>query len=302
MSGKRWTVADVPDQSGRTAVVTGGAAGIGFETAKVLAARGARVVLACRDAERGAAAAGRLTGDVVVVPLDLASLASVQAAAPAIRAEVPRLDLLVNNAGVMDVPFQRTEDGNELTFATNHLGHFALTGLLLDAMVDGGRIVTVSSVAHQRGTADFTEPDAQTYRSGIAYARSKLANLLFTYELDRRLAGTGIHALAAHPGIVGTALWRTSGAVERFLISNRLRAVNFWYAQDAAGGALPSLRAATDPAARGADYFGPSGWQEATGAPVRVESSAVSHDESAQRGLWTLSEDRTGIRYPLSVG
>jgi NAD(P)-dependent dehydrogenase (short-subunit alcohol dehydrogenase family) len=302
MADRRWTVADVPDQSGRTAVVTGGAAGIGFETAKVLAVRGARVVLACRDAERGAAATNLLTGDVVVVRLDLASLASVRAAADEIRAAVPRLDLLINNAGVMNAPFRRTEDGIELTFATNHVGHFALTGLLLDTLTDDGRIVTVSSIAHRRGTADFSEPDAASYQPDEAYARSKLANLLFTYELDRRLAGSGIHALAAHPGVVGTALWRTSSAFERVMVSNRLRALNFWLAQDAAAGALPSLRAATDPDARGGDYFGPHRWQEMTGAPVRVQPIPLAHDEAAQRRLWELSEGLTGVHYPLPAG
>ncbi len=294
----RWTAQDVPDQSGRTVVVTGGAAGIGLETARVLAERGARVVLACRDPRR----VPRIAGDVTAVRLDLASLASVRAAAEEIRTAVPRLDLLVNNAGVMDVPFQRTEDGIELTFATNHVGHFALTGLLLDTMVEGGRIVTVSSVAHRRGTADFTEPDADSYRSGDAYEQSKLANLLFTYELDRRLAGSGIHALAAHPGIVGSSLWRTSSAMARVMVSKRLRALNFWFAQDSAAGALPTLRAATDPDAHGSDYFGPNGWFEATGAPVRVESTSLSHDETAQRRLWELSEGLTGVRYPLPVG
>jgi NAD(P)-dependent dehydrogenase (short-subunit alcohol dehydrogenase family) len=303
MSTRRWTVADVPDQHGRTAVVTGGNTGVGFETARALADRGARVILACRDLERGEQAAREITGDVTVVRLDLASLASVRAAAEQIRAAAPRLDLLVNYAGVMEMPYQRTPDGFELTFATNHLGHFALTGLLLDRLlpVDGSRVVTVSSIAHRQGKGDFADPAPDTYRSGPAYAESKLANLLFTYELDRRLAGERPFALAAHPGIVGTQLWRTSSGLERLMVSDRLRPLNFWYAQDTAHGALPTLRAATDPDARGGEYYGPHRWFQATGAPVRVESTAVSHDEAAQRRLWELSERLTGVHYPLPV-
>ncbi|HEX5401255.1 MAG TPA: oxidoreductase [Pseudonocardiaceae bacterium] len=296
-------MAELPDQHGRTAVVTGGNTGVGFETARALADRGAHVLLACRDPERGERAAGQLTGDVSVVRLDLASLASVHAAAEQLKAAVPRLDLLINNAGVMNVPYQRTPDGFESTFATNHLGHFALTGLLLDRLLaaDGSRVVTVSSIAHRRGKADFTDRTTESYRAGSAYEESKLANLLFTYELDRRLADAGPRALAAHPGIVGTRLWRTSTGFERLMVSDRLRALNFWYAQDSAHGALPTLRAATDPDARGGEYYGPGRWFEATGAPVRVESTAVSHDETAQRRLWELSERLTGVRYPLPV-
>lgn len=287
----RWTVADVPDQSGRTAVVTGGNAGIGLVTARVLAARGARVVLACRDVSRARQVAGSIGGDVDVVELDLASLASVRGAAEVI----PAFDLLVNNAGVMDAPRARTADGLELTMATNHFGHFALTGLVLDRLRPGGRIVSVSSNAHHRATGDFTTDDP-----AVAYPESKLANLLFTYELDARLAGAR-RALAAHPGTVGTALWRTSSRLERILVSPRLRPVNFWYAQGPTAGALPTLRAATDPTARGGDYFGPDGWFQATGAPVRVESSALSRDTGLRQRLWALSERLTGVRYPVSV-
>jgi NAD(P)-dependent dehydrogenase (short-subunit alcohol dehydrogenase family) len=291
----RWTVGDVPDQSGRTAVVTGGNAGIGLVTAEVLAARGARVVLACRDLAKGRRAATSIDGEVDVVRLDLASLASVRAAAEAVQATCPALDLLVNNAGVMAAPRARTEDGIELTFATNHIGHFAFTGLLLDLLRPGGRVVTVSSNAHDRATGDF-DTDEPT----VAYPESKLANLLFTYELDHRL-GDRRAALAAHPGTVGTALWRTSPALERLLVSNRLRPINFWYAQGAPAGALPTLRAATDPAARGGDYFGPGGWFQATGAPVRVESAPLSHDTGLRQRLWELSERLTGVRYPVTV-
>jgi NAD(P)-dependent dehydrogenase (short-subunit alcohol dehydrogenase family) len=300
-----WTAADVPDQSGRTAVVTGATAGLGLESAKVLAGRGASVVLACRDLDKAERAAAHIPADVQIVELDLASLASVHAGADEIRATRSRLDLLLLNAGVMDAPYRRTEDGFELTLATNHLGHFALTGRLLDRLLAtaGSRIVTVSSVAHRRGRIRWD--DLQSERSHVAsdaYAQSKLANLLFSYELDRRLRDTAAttSSLAAHPGNARTELWRSSSRLERAVISPRLRFLTFWLVQSAEAGALPTLRAATDPAARGGDYFGPAGRFQFTGHPVRVESSARSHDAVAQRRLWELSEQLTGVRYELA--
>ncbi len=306
-----WTIDDVPDQSGRTAVVTGANAGIGLETARVLAARGATVVLACRDAAKGEAAADRIAAGspkersrLRVVRLDLASLASVRVAAAEIRASCPRLDLLVNNAGVMAIPFARSEDGVELTFAVNHLGHFALTGLLLERLLamPGSRVVTVSSVAHRRGNVDLeTLESEQGYKPGDAYARSKLANLLFAYELQRRLhaAGAETISLAAHPGIARTELYRTSSQIERVLLSSRLRPLTSWLAQSAEAGAWPTLRAALDPDAQGGEYYGPDGRREYTGSPVRVDSVPSSHDRSAQQRLWELSEQLSGITYPL---
>jgi len=309
--GGRWTAAQVPDQSGRIALVTGASAGLGLETAKVLARRGAAVVLACRDiakAERAAepirAQAGRAS--VHVVRVDLVSLTSVRHAATEIRSTYPRLDLLVNNAGVMDVPYQRTEDGLELTLATNHLGHFALTGLLLDRLLatPGSRIVTVSSLAHRRGVIHFDDLHSERrYDPADAYAQSKLANLLFTYQLHARLQAAGARtiALAAHPGNARTGLWRTSSRLERALLSPRLRLLNAWLAQSAQMGALPTLRAAVDPAARGGDYYGPGGRSEYTGHPTRVASSARSRDPVAQRRLWEVSEQLTGVSYrPLA--
>jgi NAD(P)-dependent dehydrogenase (short-subunit alcohol dehydrogenase family) len=264
-------------------VITGGSAGLGLETARALAAEGSSVITACR---RG--------GDVA---LDLASLASVRAAAEQILAAAGRLDLLINNAGVMDVPYRRTEDGFELTLATNHLGHFALTGLLLERLLEtpGSRVVTVSSNAHRRGVMRFDDLQGErSYDPAEAYAQSKLANLLFTYELQRRLAATGAGtiAVAAHPGNARTALWRGSSALERALI--RLP----WLAQSARAGALPTLAAALDPSARGGDYYGPSGPFQYTGRPTRVESSTSSHDAESQRRLWEVSEQLTGVSYP----
>jgi protochlorophyllide reductase len=306
-----WTLADVPDQSGRTVVVTGANAGLGLETARALASRGATVVLACRDVAKGEQAADLIAAEseverlrLRVVRLELSSLASVRAAATEIRSSCPRLDLLINNAGVMFVPFQRSEDGHELTFATNHLGHFALTGLLLELLqaTPGSRVVTLSSVAHRRARADFDDVDSKsTYKPGEAYERSKLANLLLAYELQHRLhaAGAATISLAAHPGIARTDLWRTSSRLERALIGRRLRPLNFWLAQSARDGALPSLRAAVDSAARGGEFYGPGGWSQYTGRPTRVDSSPSSHDRTAQRSLWKISEQLTGISYPL---
>jgi NAD(P)-dependent dehydrogenase (short-subunit alcohol dehydrogenase family) len=237
------------------------------------------------------------------VRLDLASLASVRQAAAQLCAEYERLDLLVNNAGVMAVPYQRTADGFELTLATNHLGPFALTGLLLERMLatPGSRVVTVSSNAHRRGHIDFDDLQSEKdYRAGAAYDRSKLANLLFTYELQARLQATGAStaALAAHPGNARTDLWRTSSRLERMLISRRLRILNSWLAQDASPAALPVLRAACDPDARGGDYYGPSGRLQYTGHPVRVEPGDAALDEAARHRLWEASERLTGVSYP----
>ncbi len=284
---------------------------MGLETAKVLAQRGGTVVLACRDGHKAGQAASQIRSaapdaEVRTVHLDLTSLASVRQAADEILASYPRLDLLVNNAAVMYVPFQRTEDGFELTFGTNHLGHFALTGLVLPRLLGtpDSRVVTVSSLGHRSGTMHFDDLNlTQHYRPEQAYWQSKLANLLFSYELDARLAAAGAHtrALAAHPGIVLTDLWRTSPRWERAAISPRLRLLNFWQAQSAPNGALATLRAATDPAAQGGEYYGPGGFHEYTGHPVRVESTAAAHDPAAQHRLWDISEQLTGVCYAVTA-
>jgi NAD(P)-dependent dehydrogenase (short-subunit alcohol dehydrogenase family) len=320
-TGGRWTAADVPDQAGRVAVVTGASGGIGLATAAVLAARGAEVVLACRDmakasraadwiramstgTARGGGTVGAWPGSVRVVRLDLASLASVREAADEIRSGYPMLDLLINNAAVMLPPYQQTPDGFELTFGTNHLGHFAFTGLLLDRLLAGrgARIVTVSSVSHWEGRMHFDDLQFERgYDGHQAYGQSKLANLLFSYELHARLTGLGgdTISLAAHPGVVRTELWRTSPFLGRAVISRWAWLINFWAVQDAPQGALPSLRAAVDPAARGGLYYGPSGRKQYRGYPVPVESSARSHDTADGRRLWDISERLTGVSYSL---
>jgi NAD(P)-dependent dehydrogenase (short-subunit alcohol dehydrogenase family) len=300
-----WTAADVPGQAGRTAVITGANSGIGFETARVLAEHGAAVILACRDAGRANDAAARIAltapqATVTVVRLDLASLASVRAAADEIRASHGTLDLLINNAGLMFPPHGVTADGFELQIGTNHLGHFALTGLLLDRLLGqpGSRIVTVSSNGHRMGRINFDDLQSQRrYRRVAAYSQSKLANLMFTYELQRRLAAAAAPtvALAAHPGTAFTELTRhMPGPVQ---VLNR--SLGSAFTQSAPMGALPTLRAATDPAARGGEYYGPDGRFEFKGYPRPAKSTARSHDEQAQRRLWQESERLTGVAYPV---
>ena len=309
--GDRWTEADVPVQRGRTAVITGANTGLGFETARVLAARGAQVVLACRDLGQAKEAAVRILSgspaaaevvpaDLHAVRLDLASLASVREAAEEIAAAYGPVDLLINNAGVMMTPFRRTADGFELQLGVNHLGHFALTGLLLGRMLgrEGSRVVTVSSNGHKSGRIDFDDLQSQRrYRRMAAYYQSKLANLMFTYELQRRLAAAQAQtqAFAAHPGKARTKLIRYLPAWMRWedlVIEQPL-------GQSAAMGALATLRAAADPAARGGEYYGPGGRGELRGYPRLVAASERAQDVQAQQRLWRESERLTGVSYPV---
>ena len=312
-SGRRrpWTTAAVPALDGRVAVITGANSGIGLETTSILAARGATVVLACRDNDKARSAADQImarTGadpaKVRVVQLDLASLNSVREAAGQIKSAFDRVDLMINNAAVMRPPYQRSADGLELTFATNHLGHFALTGLLLDRILaaPGSRIVTVSSVGHRDGAMRWDDLQFEDgYVADDAYAQSKLANLLFTYELQARLQESGSRtiATAAHPGLARTSLWRWDPLHIRILASPVMGPLTFWLAQSPRKGAWPTLRAATDPGARGGEYYGPGGRNEYTGCPVVVSSSAASHDVAARRRLWRESERLSGVSYHL---
>ncbi|BCJ56437.1 short-chain dehydrogenase [Actinoplanes sp. NBRC 14428] len=297
---ENWTTANIPGQHGRVAVVTGANTGLGYETAKALAERGASVVLAVRDVAKGKAAAARMTGDVTVQALDLTSLDSVRTAAAALRSRLGRIDLLINNAGVMYTPKRTTRDGFELQFGTNHLGHFALTGLLLDRMlpVPGSRVVTVSSTGHRiRAAIHFDDLHWQrSYGRAAAYGQSKLANLMFTYELQRRLAAHGTTiAVAAHPGLSSTELARNTPAAFRVPIT--------WLApllaQTPAMGALPTLRAATDPATLGGQYYGPGGRRQIKGHPRLVTSSPASYEVAVQQRLWSVSEDLTGVTFPV---
>jgi NAD(P)-dependent dehydrogenase (short-subunit alcohol dehydrogenase family) len=299
----KWTTADIPDQTGRVAVITGANTGLGYETAAALAAKGAHVVLAVRNLDKGKDAAALIAkrnpgADVTVQELDLTSLDSIRGAADQLRSEHDRIDLLINNAGVMWTPKSTTKDGFELQFGTNHLGHFAFTGLLLDRLlpVAGSRVVTVSSTGHRiRAGIHFDDLQWERSYSRVgAYGQSKLANLLFTYELQRRLAprGTTI-AAAAHPGGSRTELTRNLPA----LLAPVVSVIEPLIAQDAAMGSLPTLRAATDPGVLGGQYYGPDGFAEIRGYPKVVASNARSHDVEVQRRLWAVSEELTGVVY-----
>ncbi len=291
-----WSTTDIPDQTGRNVIVTGGNSGIGRAAARALAGAGARVVLAVRDVEKGNAAAAAMPGETEVRRLDLASLASIREFAAAWEGD---LDLLINNAGVMVPPFTRTEDGFELQFGTNHLGHFALTNLLLDHVT--GRVVTVSSTGHRMGRIDFDDLnwERRPYKAWRAYGQSKLANLLFTVELQRRLtaAGSSVLATAAHPGYASTNLQFHSGRRVLDIVSvvgNRV------LAQDEDGGALPTLYAATADIP-GDSFAGPGGFMEQRGAPKLVGRTDAAKDAGVARRLWVVSEQLTGVRFPLGA-
>ncbi|ODR11667.1 short-chain dehydrogenase [Mycolicibacillus koreensis] len=303
-SRPHWDSAAVPDQTGRVAVITGSNTGIGFEAARVLADHGAQVVLAVRNLAKGEAAAAQIRAQhpdaqVAITQLDLASLESIRTAAADLRSAYPRIDVLINNAGVMFTPRQETADGFEMQFGTNHLGHFALTGLILDRLVgvEGSRVVTVSSNAHRlKAAIHFDDLQWQRRYSRVgAYGQAKLANLLFTYELQRRLAAANepTIAVAAHPGASNTELMRNLPAV----IRPAAKLVTPLLFQSPPMGALPTLRAATDPQVTGGQYYGPDGWQQQRGYPVLVRSSHQSHDEDLQRRLWAVSEELTGVTY-----
>jgi NAD(P)-dependent dehydrogenase (short-subunit alcohol dehydrogenase family) len=295
----RWTSEKIGDQTGRVAIVTGSNSGIGFEEALALARKGAEVVLAVRDEARGKHAAQRIRDEhpdatVNVMVLDLASLASVRAFAEAFKQKYQRLDLLVNNAGVMMPPYSKTEDGYELQFGTNHIGHFALTGLLLDRLLQtrGSRVVNVSSGAHRWGKIDFEDLhwEKKKYKKAASYGQSKIANLLFTCELQRRLeeAGAETIAVAAHPGWTATNLQRTVGL---------FRALNPVFAMKPWQGALPTLYAATSEDVKGGEYYGPHGFYEMRGYPTRVGSNSESRDENVAARLWQVSEELSGVSY-----
>lgn len=308
-----WSIADIPRQDGRVAVVTGGNSGLGFVTARELGAAGAHVVIACRDATRGADALEALrqlepAASFGLVPLDLSSLGSVAEAAAVLEAELDRVDILVNNAGVMVPPYRLSEDGFELQIATNHLGHFALTARLSHLLGASPlpRVVTVSSAVHRSGSINFQDLHSEKrYRRYDAYAQSKLANLLFTYELQRRAgdAGWAMLSLASHPGYASTNLQSSGiGLDGQPLLLKFTALANAIFAQDAEGGALPTLYAATSRDVPPGAFVGPDGPFEMRGAPRLVEPSAAARDEIAARRLWELSEELTGVAFEMPVG
>lgn len=298
----RWSPSDIPDQSGRTALVTGANSGLGRHTALELARKGARVLLAVRSPQKGEQALARLRREVPgaaaeLLELDLASLASVRAAVAEVAGRLDALDVLVDNAGVMAVPRSTTADGFEVQLGTNHLGHFALTGLLLPQLLAAAapRVVVVSSSAHRTGRMHFEDLQGErSYRRWGAYGQSKLANLLFARELQRR-AGDALLVAAAHPGYAATGLQSGQGS---FLLEAAMKVGNLLVAQSEAQGAWPSLYAATMPDVRPGDFWGPS-LLEVRGVPKRVGRSAAAQDDAAAALLWDRSEELTGVSYDL---
>jgi NAD(P)-dependent dehydrogenase (short-subunit alcohol dehydrogenase family) len=296
MTSTRWTAADLPSQEGRVFIITGANSGIGLPTARALGKAGAHVVLAVRDVAKGETAAASVPGDCEVRRLDLADLASVREFAEAWQGDI---DVLINNAGVMRTPERRTVDRFELQVGTNHLGHFALTNLLLPALTD--RIVTVSSGAHRGGSISLDDLNWQRrrYQRWGAYQQSKLANLLFTLELERRLtaADSPVRALAAHPGYAATNLQFRS---ERGLEDRVMGLANRLFAQSDEAGAWPTLFAASQDLP-GGSYVGPDGFAEQRGHPTLVGRTAAASDVEMAKRLWALSEELTGVQFPLAI-
>ncbi|MGW8316597.1 MAG: oxidoreductase [Bacteroidales bacterium] len=306
MKEEKWTTANMPDLKGKVIIVTGGNSGLGLESVKAFAMKGADVILATRSVQKGEEARIEILkavpeGRIEVMELDLGDLKSVKGFASTFQKKYERLDVLLNNAGIMMSPYFRTKDGFEGQFGTNHLGHFALTGSLMGILLEtpGSRIVNVSSGAHKRGEMDFENlqfEEGEGYTPSRAYGRSKLSNLLFTYELQRRLVAAGKEtiALAAHPGVARTNLGRY---MEGKFLYRLLYPVFIWISQDQDRGALPQIRAAVDPNVKGGEYFGPDGRNEMKGYPVRVPSNEASHNLSDAAKLWEVSEKLTGVTF-----
>ena len=315
-----WSPEEIPDQSGRLAVVTGANSGIGLVTARELAGKGAEVIVACRDTSKGEAAVERMRIDLApngddarfeVRALDLADLASVRSFAEGVITEHPDgIDLLINNAGVMAPPRKETADGFELQFGTNHLGHFALTGLLLDELKKkpGSRVVTVSSNAHKMGKMNFDDLQSEHgYSRWSAYGQSKLSNLIFAIDLQKRLAEAelDVESMAAHPGLsstnLGSAGTGTGDGIVNLLTTPFLKLSNMFIAQDAEAGAQPTLFAAVSPGLPGGTYIGPDGIGEHRGSPTIVAPRKVAHDQGVADQLWQNSVELTGVDYDFST-
>ncbi len=308
MNDMNWTVGNIPDLKGKIIVVTGGNSGLGYESVKAFAGKGAEVIMASRTVEKGETAKVEILkaipeGKIKVMQLDLGDLESVRNFASAFKKNYKKLDVLLNNAGIMMTPYFTTKDGFEGQLGTNHLGHFALTGLLMDLLLQtpGARIVNVSSAAHKRGVMDFNNlqfENGKAYTTMNAYGRSKLSNLLFTYELQRKLEAAKKETItvAAHPGVALTNLARH---LEGKFLFKILTPLLKRMAQDPAMGALPQIRASVDPEVKASEYYGPDGKREMKGFPVIVPSNEASHNLEDAATLWTESEKLTGVNFVL---
>lgn len=306
MSKQKWTTNDIPDLKNRVIIVTGGNSGLGYESVKAFVDKGAEVILACRSLEKGDVAKSEIeksnpSGKVLVMKLDLMDLSSIISFAADIKLKYDHLDVLLNNAGIMMTPYQLTKDGFESQLGTNHLGHFALTGLLLDVIVKTpkSRIVNVSSMAHKGGQLDFDNlsyDNGSSYEPMTAYRRSKIANLFFTYELQRRLASNQSEtiAVAAHPGVSMTNL---ANHMEGTLMYKIFTLFGGLISHSPANGALPQIMASVDPGVKAGEYYGPDGFSAMKGDPVLVQSNKASHNLEDARKLWEVSEKLTGVSY-----
>lgn len=306
MTTNNWTITDIPDLTGKTVVVTGGNSGLGFESVKAFALKGARVIMACRSVDKGEEARKKIMkflpmADIIVMKLDLTDLKSIQDFASDFKKNHTRLDVLLNNAGIMMVPYGLTKDGFERQVGTNHLGHFALTGLLLEVLKNTpkSRVVNVSSMAHSAGVMDFNNllyENGKDYSSVKAYSRSKLSNLLFTYELQRFFEKNKINtvALAAHPGFSETNLINHLNNKWYYKL---IRPLIFKIAQPASQGALPQLRASVDPMAKATEFYGPNGKRQMSGYPVVVQPKPKALNKEDARKLWEASEKLTSVIY-----
>lgn len=308
MSSSKWTKADMPNLAGKTAIITGANSGLGFEVAKGLAEKGATVIMACRSAPKAAKALADLRSDVSnakveVMELDLASLASVRKFADDCKAKYNSLDILCNNAGIMAIPRRTTADGFEMQFGTNHLGHFALTGALIDLVkaTPGARVACVSSGLHTSGKINFDDlMGEKSYDKWAAYSQSKLANLLFAYELQRKFSATGINAISVgtHPGYTATNLQSVGPTMEGSLLARiGMKIANTLIAQSVEMGALPLLYGCTASNVNGCDYIGPTGMNGMRGYPGKVKSNELSYDEALAKRLWQVSETLTGVQF-----
>jgi NAD(P)-dependent dehydrogenase (short-subunit alcohol dehydrogenase family) len=307
MRKEKWTTNNIPDLTGKVIIVTGGNSGLGYESVKAFTEKGAEVILAARDIVKGEKAKkeiGEVKGNIVVMQLDLASLDSIKNFTDTFNGKFKKLDILMNNAGIMLSPYFLTKDGFEGQMGINHLGHFALTGYLLKTLLNtpGSRVVNVSSNAHKWGKIDFKNflfDDGMDYSPIKSYSRSKLANLLYTYELQKWFKKNNINsmAVAAHPGSSSTNLARY---VENKWLFKTFKPLLMLMTQDQAQGALPQIRAAVDPNAQGGTYYGPNGFGEFKGSPVVVTSNGTSHSEEDAKKLWEISENLTGLTYSVS--